>query len=124
MRKLYAMLGLSVMLAGCGGGGGGGAPLPPDNNPPTISQIGLEAVQGGVRLSATVQDAETGVATVIAIATVGNTTQSVPMSAVGNNRYQAVLPANTARVRIRAQDRAGNRRETGDITAPPPLPPF
>jgi len=123
MRKFgWIGLGLCIALSGCGGGGG--APLPADNNPPTISQIGLEAVQGGVRLNVTVRDAETGVATVIAIATVGNTTQSVPMSAVSDNRYQALLPANTARVRIRAQDRAGNQRETGEIAAPPPLPPF
>ncbi|MCS7273125.1 MAG: hypothetical protein NZ550_03140 [Fimbriimonadales bacterium] len=118
----WSLIGLSVVLAGCGGGGGA-APLP-DNTPPAISQIAVERVDSGVAVSATVQDAGTGVATVVVIATVGNTTQTVPMVRVSANRYQGILPANTARVRLRAQDFAGNTRETGDIIAPPPLPPF
>ncbi len=123
MRKLYTILGLSVMLAGCGGGGGG-APLPPDNTPPTISNLSIEAVSNGVQISATVQDAETGVASVVAVAVVGSASQTVVMNLASANRYQATLPPNTARVSMRATDRAGNTRETGEIVAPPPLPPF
>ncbi|MDW8051223.1 MAG: hypothetical protein RMJ83_01955 [Armatimonadota bacterium] len=119
----WSLVGLCVLLAGCGGGGGG-TPPPPDNIPPVISQIAVERVDSGVAVSATVQDAETGVATVAVIATVGDTTQTVSMVQVGTNRYRGVLPANTVRVRLRAQDFAGNTRETGDIIAPPPLPPF
>lgn len=119
----WSLVGLCVLLAGCGGGGGG-TPPPPDNIPPVISQIAVERVNSGVSISATVQDAGTGVATVVAIATVGNATQTVPMVPVSENRYRGVLPANTARVRLRAQDFAGNTRETSDIVAPPPSPPF
>lgn len=123
MRKTYWMaIGLGLLLAGCGGGGG--APLPPDNTPPTISNLAVERVGNQVQLSVVVQDAQTGVASVVVLATVGSSTQSVQAAAAGNNRYQASLPANTVRVRVRAQDRAGNTRESTDVPAPPPLPPF
>jgi len=123
MRKFgWIGLGLCIALSGCGGGGG--APLPADNTPPAIGNLSIEAVNGGVQISATVQDAETGVASVVAVAVVGNAPQTVAMTPAGANRYQATLPPNTVRVRVRATDRAGNARETGEIAAPPPLPPF
>lgn len=119
MRRLWLIGSLAVLLTGCGGGG-----LPPDTTPPAISNIALEHIGDGVRAHATVQDAETGVASVAVLAAVGTNVQTIAMQSEGNHQYQATLPANTVRVRIRAQDRAGNTRETGDITAPPPMPPF
>lgn len=120
MRRQWLIWSLGVLLTGCGGGGG----LTPDTNPPAISDIALEQTGNGVRARATVQDAESGVANVVVLATVGTTIQTIAMQGDGNHQYQATLPANTVRVRIRAQDRAGNTRETGDIIAPPPTPPF
>lgn len=120
MRRLYPLSGLIVVLAGCGGGAG----APPDTTPPVISQIALERTNTGLSLTATVQDTGTGVATVAAIVTAGNQIQTIGMTLETANRYRAILPANTTRVKIRAQDGAGNRRETSDIVAPPPNPPF
>ncbi|GIV09125.1 MAG: hypothetical protein KatS3mg019_1216 [Fimbriimonadales bacterium] len=119
MRRQWLIGSLAVLLTGCGGGG-----LPPDTAPPAISNIAIEHTGNGVRARATVQDAETGVASVVVLATVGTNVQTIAMQAAGDHQYQAILPANTVRVRIRAQDRAGNTRETDDITAPPPTPPF
>lgn len=121
MRKYrWITLGLSLILAGCGGGGGGIA----DSNPPVISRLAVERDGDRVLVSAEARDAETGVASVVVVAIVGTASQTTVMSALGNNQYQAALPSNTVRVRVRAQDRAGNTRETGDIPAPPPQPPF
>lgn len=120
MRRPYPLLGLIVVLAGCGGG----ASVPPDTTPPVISQIALERTNAGLSLTATVQDTGTGVATVAAIVTVGNQTQTIGMTLETASRYRTILPDNTVRVRIRAQDRSGNQRETSDISAPPPNPPF
>lgn len=116
----WTILGLGLVLAGCGGGGGGIA----DSNPPMITRVAMEHRSEQVQVSATIRDAETGVAQATVFATVGETTQTVPMRAVGSDLYEALLPSNTARVRIQARDRAGNLRETGDIPAPPPQPPF
>lgn len=116
----WTILGLALVLAGCGGGGGGIV----DANPPVISRVTVEHRGEQVQVSATIRDAETGVALATAIATVGEATQTVPMRTVGGDLYEASLPANTVRVRVQARDRAGNQRETGDIPAPPPQPPF
>lgn len=115
----WALLWLSLIVAGCGGGGGIA-----DTNPPVISRVAVERRGEQVQVSATIRDAETGVAQATVIATVGEATQAVAMRAVGGDQYEASLPANTVRVRIQAHDRAGNQRETGDIPAPPPQPPF
>jgi hypothetical protein len=119
MRRIGLLLGLALALAGCGGGG-----LSPDRTPPSISNIAIEHTGDSVRARATVQDTESGVASVLVLATVGTTVQTVAMQADGSHQYQAILPTNTVRVRIRVQDRAGNTRETNDIAAPPPAPPF
>lgn len=116
----WTILGLGLVLAGCGGGGGGIA----DSNPPVISRVAIEHRGGQVQVSATIRDAETGVAQATVFATVGDATQTVAMRAAGDDQYEASLPANTVRVRVQARDRAGNQRETGDIPAPPPQPPF
>ncbi|MEN3000774.1 MAG: hypothetical protein ABDI19_02900 [Armatimonadota bacterium] len=122
MRRLGFWLVLSVLLTGCGGGGGGTEVR--DSNAPLLSQIELQHMGNSVMLSVVAQDAETGIASVIAIATVGPSTQTFQMSAADGQRYQVGLPSNTVRVNVRATDRAGNSRESGSIPVPPPQPPF
>jgi len=39
------------------------------------------------------------------------------------DQYRAELPSNTVRVRVRAQDSAGNSRESDEYLVPPPNPP-
>lgn len=119
MRKLWSLFGVSIVLTSCGGGGG-----ITDANPPTLSQIELQHTGSNVIVSAAAEDAESGIASVVAIATIGASPQTFQMSSVGNRRYQATLPPNTVRVNVRAIDRAGNSRESGSMPAPPPPPPF
>jgi len=120
MRKWWYLLGISISLTSCGGGGGSTA----DSNPPILSQIELQHTSNGVLVIVVAEDAESGIASVVAVATIGGSAQTFPMSSADNRRYQATLPPNTVRVNVRATDRVGNSRESGSIPAPPPSPPF
>jgi len=115
------LLAISIpILAGCGGGGS----ATQDTDPPQISQIEIEHAGDAVRVFATVQDAASGIAAVQVVARIGTEQQTFAMTAEEMNRYRASLPSNTTRVLVRATDRAGNTRESGEFIVPPPEPPF
>lgn len=114
----WLILGLCVVLSGCNGGS------PPDNTPPTIANLTISRTGADLIVSATVEDAGTGIASVVAITAVGGSWQVIPMVPIASNRYQATIPPNTTSVRVRAQDKVGNLKETNNIVAPPPQPPF
>jgi hypothetical protein len=121
MWRLTGLLAvLMLILTGCGGGGS----TTQDTEPPQISQIEVEHAGDAVQVFATVQDAASGVATVQVVARIGTGQQTFVMTAEGANRYRASLPSNTTRVAVRATDRAGNTRESGEFLVPPPEPPF
>jgi hypothetical protein len=121
MRIRGVVVLISVLLAGCGGGGGGGLV---DATPPTISRVDLEWVSQTLYVSATAQDAESGIGSVSARVRVGTQTQTVLLQASGTLQYRAALPNGTTRLTITARDRAGNERTSGELIAPPPNPPF
>ncbi len=120
MRKQWMGLVLMIGLAGCGGGGG----VITDTAAPQISQVELGWRSQTLYVSAVVQDAETGVASVVARVVAGNQTQTVVLQLQSASRYECALPSNTARVTLIARDHAGNERTTDELIAPPPNPPF
>ncbi len=97
-----------------------------DTTPPAIS--GLQTRYEGDQLvvQAEVVDAETGVQRVWVVRRGLNTTQSeVEMQQVsGTDTYRAVIAEATARVQVKAQDRAGNVAQTDETRVAPPPPPF
>lgn len=119
MRKRWLLWTLMFCLSACGGGGG-----ITDTAAPQITQIELGWRSQTLYVSAVVQDAETGVASVLARVVAGNQTQTVALQAQSGNSYEGALPSNTARVSLIARDRAGNERATDELIAPPPNPPF
>jgi hypothetical protein len=143
----YALFGLMtiatllVLACGGGGGGGGGGGTVVDTTPPNIGSLAVSpsllTVGVQAQISATVVDAESGVAAVIAVVTYPDNTQAnITLSPSGNgNTYTGGFTAQwtpsgasaNARVQVRAVDRAGNeaQSETSIRTAGlPPSPPF
>lgn len=122
--KVVALLSV-LMTAGCGGGGGGGGVVT-DTTPPAIS--GLQTRYEGDQLvvQAEVVDAETGVQRVWVVRRGLNASQSeLEMQQVaGTNTYRATITDATARIQVKAQDRAGNVAQTEETRISPPPPPF
>lgn len=122
--KVVALLSV-LMTAGCGGGGGGGGVVT-DTTPPAIS--GLQTRYEGDQLvvQAEVVDAETGVQRVWVVRRGLNASQSeLEMQQVaGTNTYRATIADATARIQVKAQDRAGNVAQTEETRISPPPPPF
>ncbi|GIV19878.1 MAG: hypothetical protein KatS3mg023_1629 [Armatimonadota bacterium] len=121
MRRLalLAMAFLSFNLFGCGGGGGG---IPLDNTPPVLSAVDLTREAGKLVVRAQATDSQSGIATVYVITPA--VPQGVMMQAAGAGVYRAELPENTARVQVKATDRAGNESFSPEMRVPPPAPPF
>lgn len=130
-----------ILACGGGGGGGGGGGSIADTTPPTIGSLAVSpsllTVGTQAQISATVTDTGSGVQAVVAVVTYPDNTQaSVTLSASGSgSTYTGTFTAqwtpsgtgSSARVQLRAVDRAGNeaRDETTVRTAGlPPSPPF
>ncbi len=115
-----------LLLAGCGGGT---EKLPFDPTPPVIGTPSVSREAGTNRVLVQVQafDVGTGVASVVALAVgTGLTPTPVAMQPVSGTteQYQAVLPASTVRLQVKAVDRSGNEAFSAEIRVPPPAPPF
>lgn len=137
---LVGLFALSVIACGGGGGGGGGTPPPntgSDTNPPNIGAIGVSpaVLYSGVsaQVTASATDAESGVASVLAVITYPDNSQASVALSLQQGQYQGAFTAQwngvggKVRVQIRAADRAGNQatRETElDAIGNPPNPPF
>ena len=109
-------------LVGCGGGGGGML----DTTPPSISNVQTRYEGDNLVVQADVGDAETGVQRVWVVRKGLNASQSeVEMQPVeGTSTYRAVITDATARVQVKAQDRAGNVAQSEETRVSPPPPPF
>lgn len=137
---LVGSFALSVIACGGGGGGGGGTPPPntgSDTTPPTISAIGVSptVLYSGASAQVTVSasDAESGVASVVAVITYPDNSQASVALSLQQGQYRGVFTAQwngvggRVRVQVRAADRAGNQatQETErDAIGNPPNPPF
>ncbi len=127
MRRLKVFCGLCVLatclLAACGGGGGGGVL---DNAPPVISNLQTRYEGDVLVVQADIVDADTGVLRAWVVRKGLNASQSeVEMQPVsGTGTYRATIADPTARVQVKAQDRAGNVAQTEETRISPPPPPF
>lgn len=121
MRRfaLMVMSGLMWILFGCGGGGGG---TPSDSTPPVLSAVNLTREAGKLVVQAQASDAESGIAVVYVITPLAP--QGMMMQVAGAGVYRAELPENTALVRVKVRDRAGNEALSPEVRVPPPAPPF
>ena len=140
-RFSLGVITIALILACGGGGGGGGGGGTTDTTPPTIGSLAVSpsllTVGTQAQISATVVDADSGVQAVVAVVTYPDNTQaSVTLGVSGDgSTYTGMFiaqwtPSGTgasARVQLRAVDRAGNeaQSETRVRTAGlPPSPPF
>jgi len=117
------MVGLMLMLIGCGGGGLFSCEGK-DKTPPEISSVRVDPrsfrfTGGDVTVSSVVRDDRSGVDRVWAVVQrPDNTTMEVPLSLVGGDRYEGKFKVEsntrddgqplTYRVWLRARDRKGN----------------
>jgi hypothetical protein len=120
---LYALGACLCTIVGCGGGGGT-ALL--DNSPPSISNVQTRYEGNLLVVQADVTDAETGVQRVWVVRKGLNASQSeMEMQQVeGTTTYRVAIAEPTARVQVKARDRAGNISQTDETRISPPPPPF
>lgn len=109
-------------FAGCGGGGGGAI----DTTPPSISNVQTRYEGDNLVVQADIGDAESGVQRAWVVRKGLNASRSeVEMQPVeGTSTYRVVIADATARVQVKAQDRAGNLAESEETRISPPPPPF
>jgi len=123
MRWMLGAALLITMLAlwGCGGGGG-----VPDTTPPLITNLQTRYNENNqLVVQADVADAESGVAQVWVLRVgVGDEASELVMQNASGNTYRAVISSPTARVRVKARDRAGNEALTDETRITPPPPPL
>jgi hypothetical protein len=123
MRWMLGAALLITMLAlwGCGGGGG-----VPDTTPPLITNLQTRYNENNqLVVQADVADAESGVAQVWVLRVgVGDEASELVMQNASGNTYRAVISSPTARVRVKARDRAGNEALSDETRITPPPPPL
>jgi len=123
MRWMLGAALLITMLAlwGCGGGGG-----VPDTTPPLITSLQTRYNENNqLVVQADVTDAGSGVAQVWVVRVgVGDEASELVMQNASGNTYRAVISSPTARVRVKARDRAGNEALTDETRITPPPPPL
>ena len=123
MRWMLGAALLITMLAlwGCGGGGG-----VPDTTPPLITSLQTRYNENDqLVVQADVTDAGSGVAQVWVVRVgVGDEASELVMQNASGNTYRAVISSPTARVRVKARDRAGNEALTDETRITPPPPPL
>ncbi len=123
------MLGAAIVVAiatSCGGGGGNGTSIMPDQVAPTVESVQVTRAQqtDKVIVRARVFDDQSGVSAVRVRGITGQQeTLTVQMQREFGDQYVAELPFNTLRIRVTAQDAAGNLRESDEHLVPPPNPP-
>jgi len=123
MRRIAGAVLVTMMLAlwGCGGGGG-----VPDTTPPVITNLQTRYNESNqLIVQADVADPESGVAQVWVVRVgLGPEATELAMQSAGGNTYRAVISSPTARVRVKARDRAGNEALTDETRITPPPPPL
>ena len=123
MRWIAGAVLVTMMLAlwGCGGGGG-----VPDTTPPLITSLQTRYNENNqLVVQADVTDAGSGVAQVWVVR-VGSGPEAVElaMQNTGGNTYRVVISSPTARLRVKARDRAGNEAVSDETRIMPPPPPL
>ncbi len=108
-------------FAGCGGGGGA-----IDTTPPSINNVQTRYEGDNLVVQADIVDAETGVQRAWVVRKGLNASQGeVEMQPVeGTSTYRVVITEATARIQVKAQDRAGNLAQSEETRISPPPPPF
>ncbi len=109
-------------LVGCGGR----VSVMLDTTPPSISNVQTRYEGDNLVVQADIVDAETGVQRAWVVRKGLNASQGeVEMQPVeGTGTYRVVITEATARIQVKAQDRAGNLAQSEETRISPPPPPF
>jgi hypothetical protein len=97
-----------------------------DTEPPLITNLQTRYNENNqLVVQADVADAESGVAQVWVLRVgLGPEATELAMQSTGGNTYRVVISSPTARVRVKARDRAGNEALTDETRITPPPPPL
>jgi hypothetical protein len=97
-----------------------------DTTPPLITNLQTRYVENNqLVVQAEVTDTGSGVAQVWVVRVgVGDEASELVMQNASGNTYRAVISSPTARVRVKARDRAGNEALSDETRITPPPPPL
>jgi hypothetical protein len=97
-----------------------------DTTPPLITNLQTRYVENNqLVVQAEVTDTGSGVAQVWVVRVgLGPEATELAMQSTGGNTYRVVISSPTARVRVKARDRAGNEALTDETRITPPPPPL